>query len=211
MRLPTLLPLAAILAGSYAIGQNPPPPVPPLPAAAAPDADYPPVAKTLEGYEKVVSTADGAKSFYTLWTRGKDQAVLAELPQNYASQKHFLALTVSSGEDYAGLQAGELYFYWKQYGKRLALMLPNTEIRSGGDQESQNSVKRLFTDSVLLDVPILGMVERGGPIIDIDELCVNMAEKFSVTCWACPYATSAHAWLTAHCSNGSCTSANSVR
>ncbi len=126
----------------------------------------------------MVSTADGSKSFYTLWTKQKDQGVLAELPQNFAAQKHYLALTVSSGESYAGLHAGELYFYWKQYGKRMALMIPNTEIRSTGDQESQSSVKRLFTDEVLLDVPILGWVQRGGPIIDVDELCVGMAEKF---------------------------------
>jgi hypothetical protein len=156
--------------------QAPPQGIPGAPPPA--EQDYPPLEKVTEGYEKVISTADGAKSFYTLWTRQKDQQVLAELPQAFAQQKHFLALTVSSGESYAGLQAGDLYFYWKQYGKRLAMVVPNLDTRSTGDQESQNSVKRLFTDQVLLDLPIVAWVPRGGPVIDIDELCVGMAGKF---------------------------------
>ena len=116
-------------------------------------------------YEKVVSSADGQKPFYTLYQRNKDQQILAELPAQFAAQKHFVALTVASGDTYAGLQAGDVYFYWKQYGKRIALVMPNLDVRSTGDQESQGSVKRLFTDKVLLDVPILGFVPRGGPII----------------------------------------------
>lgn len=178
---------AATLAGSVqnSLAQQAPVAPAPAPATAAPAApekkvepDYPPVEKTLEGFEKVVSAADGQKSFYTLYQRNKDQQLLAELPKTFAAQKHFLALTVASGESYAGLQAGDQYFYWKQYGKRLAMMLPNLDIRSTGDQESQGSVKRLFTDKVLLDVPILGIAPNGGPIINISDLCVGMAEKF---------------------------------
>ena len=178
------LTLAVVFAAS-AWAQNPPQPQP-VPATAPPAAqpqppaeqDYPPIEKVLEGFEKVVSTADGAKSFYTLYQRPKDQRLLGELPQPFAQQKHFVALTVASGESYAGLQAGDIYFYWKQYGKRLALTVPNLAIRSTGDQESQGSVKRLFTDKVLLDVPILGWVPRGGPVIDMNELCVGFADKF---------------------------------
>ncbi len=152
---------------------------PGAPAPAKPaEPDFPPVEKTLEGFERVISTADGAKSFYTLYQRAKDSQVLAELPKTYAQQKHFVAMTVASGEAYAGLQAGDIYFYWRQYGKRLALVMPNLDVRSSGDQESQGSVKRIYTDKVLLDVPILGIVPNGGPIIDMDELCVGMASKF---------------------------------
>ncbi len=155
-----------------------PPPGQPGQPGQPPEQDYPPVEQVLQGFEKVVSTADGAKSFYTLWVRAKDQQVYAELPAQFVQQKHFLALTVSSGESYAGLQAGDIYFYWKQYGKRLAVVTPNLDTRSTGDQESQNSVRRLFTDKVLLDVPIVAWVPRGGPIIDIDDLCVGAAGKF---------------------------------
>ena len=180
--------LGLVVGQTYSGAQTPAPATPtpaPAPAAAAPAAaqpaqeqDFPPIEKTLEGYEKVVSSADGQKPFYTLYQRNKDQQILAELPAQFAAQKHFVALTVASGETYAGLQAGDVYFYWKQYGKRIALVMPNLDVRSTGDQESQGSVKRLFTDKVLLDVPILGFVPRGGPIIDMDELCVGMASKF---------------------------------
>ncbi len=141
-------------------------------------ADFPPFEKVSEGYEKVVSTLDGEKSFYTIYRRNKDQQLLAELPRDFEKQRHYIALTVASGESYAGLQAGEAYVYWRRYGKRLALVEPNLDIRSTGDAESKSSVKRLFTDKVLLDVPILTEVPKGGPLIDLDELLVAHAEKF---------------------------------
>jgi hypothetical protein len=156
-----------------------PAPAPGSPEDRKPQApDFPPVGEVLKDFEKVVSTADGRKSFYTLWSRAKDQRLLAELPAAYAGQKHYLALTVASGDSYAGLQAGEVYFYWKNYGKRLALVAPSLDIRSSGDKASQDSVKRLFTDRVLLDIPIVTMIPQGGPLIDLGDLIVQNAEKF---------------------------------
>src|SRR5690606_8369010 len=55
---------------------------------------------------------------------------------------------------------------------------PNVEIRSTGDKESKSSVSRLFTDRVILDVPIVSFVPRGGPVIDLDELLVGQSSKF---------------------------------
>ena len=153
---------------SPAVGAAPTPPVP----------EFPPLAKITEGYQKVVSTADGKKSFYTLWVKKKDNKMLAELPKGYSQQKHYIALTVSSGSVLAGLQSGERYVYWKRYGKRLALIEPNITIRSTGDAESKSSVNRLFTDRVLLDVPIVTMAPGSGPVIDMNALLVGQASKF---------------------------------
>jgi hypothetical protein len=129
-------------------------------------------------YEKIVSTMDGKPSMYTLLVRKKDNQVLAELPGDYASKKYFIALTIASGETYAGLQAGDMYVYWRPYDKRLALMEPNIRTRSTGDPESVNSVKRLFTDRVILDVPIVTLSPSGGPVIDLDALLVGQATRF---------------------------------
>ncbi len=101
-----------------------------------------------------------------------------ELPKDFANKKYFIALTISSGDEYAGLQFGDHYVYWRMYNKRLALVLPNVEIRSTGEPESKSSVKRLFTDRVLLDVPIVTMVPRGGPLVDADELFVRDSVSF---------------------------------
>ncbi len=173
--------LALVLTGSV-LAQTPAPaptPAPPGSQPGAPNAaDYPPHTKVLEGFEKVVSTSDGKPSFYTLWKRNKDQQLFAELPKDFAKQRHFIALTVASGESYAGLQAGDSVFYWRQYNNRLALVEPNLESKSTGDEQSKSSVARLFTDKVLLDVPIVTWVPNGGPVIDLDALLLEQAGKF---------------------------------
>mgnify|MGYP001293414684 CR=1 FL=1 len=128
-------------------------------------------------FEKVVSTADG-KSFYNLWTRQKDGAMIAELPRGYEGQRHFIAMTVASGETYAGLQAGDRYVYWKRQDNRLLLLEPQVGTRSTGDQESKSSVERLFTDRVILDLPILAMGPSNQPVIDMKDLLTARAGEF---------------------------------
>ncbi|CAN5457892.1 zinc-dependent metalloprotease [soil metagenome] len=170
IRLAGAVSIIAVAAALTAVAQDPEGPKPP-------EADFPPTTETLKDYQKVVSTAD-EPSFYTLYKREKDQQLMAELPKDFARQRHYIALTVASGESYAGLQAGDLYVYWRRYGNKLALIEPNLGIRSTGDDESKASVKRLFTDRVILEVPILGIVPKGGPLIDMDALLVGQAEKF---------------------------------
>ncbi|MBN2182447.1 MAG: zinc-dependent metalloprotease [Sedimentisphaerales bacterium] len=139
--------------------------------------EFPPLKDVIKDYEKVVSTAEGEQSLYTVWTREKDGQVLAALPSGYENKKFFIALTIASGEEFAGLQAGDMYVYWKRYDKRLALIEPNIQIKSTGDDESKSSIQRLFTDRVILDVPIVSM-SGGSPVIDIDELLIGQADKF---------------------------------
>jgi hypothetical protein len=145
---------------------------------AAPAPEYPPLEKVVEGYTKMESKSPDRGSLYNVWTREKDGQMMLELPKDFATKKYFIALTVSSGDRFAGLQAGDYYVYWRMYNKRLALILPELQIRSNGEPESKSSVKRLFTDTVLLDVPIVTMVPRGGPMIDADALFVGQASKF---------------------------------
>ena len=140
-------------------------------------ADFPPFEKVSEGYEKVTSTVDGSE-LYTLWVRKKDGQMLAELPRGYERQKHFFAMTVSSGETFAGLQGADFYTYWKRYDDRLALIQPNLEVRSSGDPESRASVEQIWTDRVLLDVPILCMGPGGQPVIDMDSLILGNGTTF---------------------------------
>ena len=148
-------------------------------AMAKTKPDFPPLDKVTKGYTEIKSS-DGKQPYLKLWKSDKkDGQMLAELPRDYASPKHrtFIATTVASGEVFAGLQQREFYIYWKKYGKRLALIAENVGIR-GSDAESKSSVERLFTDRVLLDIPILTMVPRGGPMIDLDDLFVRNASTF---------------------------------
>ena len=177
---------AALLGSAWAqtspVAAQPGEPVEAAPAAGQPPPnpeEYPKMEDVLRDYAPVLSTNDGARGFYRLWRREKDQQLLAELPKDFANQKHFIALTVASGESYAGLQSGEIYGYWRLYDKKLAFIEPNLDIRSTGDDPSKSSIKRLFTDRVLFEVPIVTWAKPdGGPIIDLDGLIVGQAEKF---------------------------------
>ncbi|RMH26336.1 MAG: DUF5117 domain-containing protein [Planctomycetota bacterium] len=128
-----------------------------------------------EGFEPVISQ-DGA--FYSVWINRKTNQMLAELPRGYERQNHFFAMTVSGGEIFAGLQAADMYTQWKRINDRMALVLPQISVRSTGDQESKDSVEMIFTDRVLLDVPVLSIGPSGQPVIDLDDLLVGNAGSF---------------------------------
>ena len=155
--------------GSVLLGQEEKPPKKP---------DYPPFTEVSEGFEKVVSTLDGKKSLYTIWTRDKDGQMLAELPQGYERQKHYVAMTIPTGEMFSGLQSGELYVYWRRFDKRVALIAPNLGERSTGDQESKDSVRTTHAERVLVDVPIVCMGPGGQPVIDMDEFLLGNMKVF---------------------------------
>lgn len=140
--------------------------------------DFPSLEEVTEDYEEI-EVQGGESPFYRLWKREADGQMLAQLPRDYASSstRHFIAPTVSGGELFAGLQSDSFYVYWKRYGKRVALVAENLAVK-GSDEQSKASVKRLFTDKVLLDLPILTIVPRQGPVIDLDQLLVGNASVF---------------------------------
>lgn len=171
---PAAVMLSVLGSGGLALAQEAPPPGP----KAESKPDFPPFAEVTKDYEKVVSTAGGAESLFTLYKRNKDQGLLAELPRNFPQQKHFWGMTVAAGDMWAGLQGNELTTYWKRYDKALALVAPNFAVRSTGDDESKSGVSNQFTDRVLLDVPILCMGPGGGPVIDLKALLAGQAGRF---------------------------------
>lgn len=140
--------------------------------------DYPAFDDVSKDYEKVVSVADGSQSLYTVFIDRKRNQLLAELPRGWQNQKFFFAVTQATGSTYAGLQGPSRYVYWRQYDNRLALIEPQIDTRSTGERESKISVERLFTDTVLLDVPIVCMGPNGQPVIDLDDLLVGRASTF---------------------------------
>lgn len=155
---------------------------PPGPGGSGPGqpGDEPPskpFAEVAKGYDKVVSTADG-ESFYGIWKREKDGQLLAELPRGWQNQKHYFAMTMPTGEIFAGLQTNEIYAYWKKFDKRMALVTPDLGVRSTGDRESKDAIKAHFVDRVLLDVPIECTGPNGQPVIDLDAMLLGNASVF---------------------------------
>lgn len=140
--------------------------------------DFPDFKEVTKDFTKVVSTADGAASMFTVYKRDKDNQLLAEFPRDFDKKRYFFAMTIAGGTPWAGLQGADMYVYWKRYDKTLALIAPNLENRSTGDMSSKDSVSQLFTDTVILTVPIVTMGPGGGPVIDLDAMLVGQAEKF---------------------------------
>ncbi|MCA9289412.1 MAG: DUF5117 domain-containing protein, partial [Phycisphaerales bacterium] len=141
--------------------------------------DFPPFDQTIEGYEKVTGQ-DG--SLWTLYVRERDAQVLAELPRNFESQRLFIYGMVAEGNPLAGVGGigndNENYCKWQRIGNRLALVSPELEYRTTGDAESRRSVEMMYTDQVILSVPIVTMGPGGGPVIDLDGLFLGQASRF---------------------------------
>ncbi len=143
------------------------------------NAEPPPMDKVVEGYEKVpCMDQTNDRGILNVWAKKEQSQLLVELPKNFASKRYFIALTVSSGDRYAGLQSGDFVVQWRQFGDRLAIIEPNLSIRATGEPEAQASVARLFTDQVMLDIPIAARSPTGGLLIDADDVLVGNAAKF---------------------------------
>ena len=173
-----LIVVALGLVTATAFAQSPPPAKPPAAKPTTAKPDFPAYTTVLKGYEQVISSMDKKSSLLSIYVRKKDQQMLGALPAGFESKRFFIATTVASGEMYAGLQAGEKYVYFKRLDKRLLIIEPNLNVRSTGDPESKASVKRLFTDRVIVDVPIVTLLPKNRPVIDMDALLVGQASKF---------------------------------
>ncbi len=147
-------------------------------AVASAGPDLPPFADVSKDYERVNSTPDGT-SLYSLYQNKKEDQLLAELPKGWERMKFLIAATPAGGVIFSGLQGPEKYVFWKQYGNRLALIQPQLEVRSTGEQTSKDSVKRIFTDNVLLEVPIAATGPNGQPVIDLDAMLVGQSQQLA--------------------------------
>jgi len=142
--------------------------------------EFPPFKKVAEGYRKVISTADGKRSLYTIYRRDKDHQLLAELPRSFERQKIFLASSVAGGSSFTGWQWMDMYVYWTRIGKKLVLMEPELQYQSRGSEQIDSSVERTYTDRMVLSVPIVTMGPQGGPVIDLDALLVGQSSRFGL-------------------------------
>ncbi len=131
----------------------------------------------MKDYQEVVSTMEKTNSLFSVWVRRKDNQVVLAFPPGFENRKFFIAMTVASGERYAGLQAGDMYVYWKRQNDRMLLVEPQLATRSTGDPQSKASVSRLYTDRVVADLPILTLLTNC-PVVDLDALFVGEAGKF---------------------------------
>ncbi|MAI66659.1 MAG: hypothetical protein CMJ26_02130 [Phycisphaerae bacterium] len=130
-----------------------------------------------DGYDTVVSSTDGNDGLYSLY-RDEDDRLLVELSPDYEGQPILIAYTISSGIGEAGVQIGDVYGHWTRIHDQLVLVQPNLEIKSTGDEQAQSGYDRVFTDRVVLDVPILTEGPNGGPVFDGTNLFLHGSSNF---------------------------------
>ncbi len=149
-------------------------------AMAAPQ----PFEKVGAGFEPVVSTSDGTRSLWNVYRKGEQ--LLAEIPGSKIGKRFFVVPTVAGGDPQAGVYSiwhnrvgrPSMQLYWKKIGDNLALIEPNLRVRSQGDAESRAATKRVYTDRVVLTVPIVARGPNGGHVIDLDHLFLRQSGAF---------------------------------
>jgi hypothetical protein len=171
------LSIAALLAAMPAPVPAPQDGGPPQPRERGPN-DLPPFAEVSKGFERVTSSPDG-QSLFGLFVNRKDEQMLAELPKGWERMRFFIAATPAGGVIFSGLQGPEKYVFWRQYGNRLALVEPQLAVRSNGEQVSRDSVRRIFTDRVLFEVPIVATGPNGTPVIDLDGMLIGQSQQLA--------------------------------
>ena len=141
------------------------------------EGGLPPFDQVSDGFETVVSSVGGEGSMYTLYRDDSDH-LLIELSSDYEGLPILIAYTVSSGIGESGVQVGDMYGYWTRIHDQLVLVQPNLEVKSTGDEQSQSGTARVFTDKIILDVPIISDGPNGGPVIDGTNLFLHNASNF---------------------------------
>jgi len=137
----------------------------------------PPFDQVGDGFEAVISSVGDEVGMYTLY-RDEEDHLLIEMSPDYDGKPILIAYTVSSGIGEAGVQVGDIYGHWTRIHDQLVLVQPNLEVKSTGDEQSQSGTARVFTDRVVLDVPIISEGPNGGPVIDGTNLFLHGANNF---------------------------------
>jgi hypothetical protein len=148
------------------------------PSRGAPGSDLPKFDEVSKGFDRVISTSEG-QSLFGLYYNKKDEQLLAEFPKGWERMRFFIAATPAGGVIFSGLQGPARMVTWRQYGNRLALIEPQLSVRSTGEQASKDSVRRIFTDRVIVEVPIVAMGPSGQPVIDLDNLLVANSQALT--------------------------------
>ena len=118
----SLIALSTLAAGSLVIAQDKPPASPDKPADEGGKKDkpeFPPFDQVSKDFERVISTADDAKSLWTVYVNKKKNKMLAELPAQFDGQRIFVATSIAGGSRQTGFQWNDLYCYWTRLGSAI--------------------------------------------------------------------------------------------
>jgi len=147
-------------------------------AQEAKEPEFPPFEKVIEGLTKVVSNTDGPAPLYDLYADKKTGKLLAVLPSAFGEQELMIACTVTSGHPEAGVMGPTFYGSWRRMAKQLAFVVPDVTTRSEGDAHARAAVSSLYSDTLLVTLPILAMADGSRPVIDLARFATVEGPRF---------------------------------
>lgn len=134
--------------------------------------------KATAGYQKLDTLDPDGKSMYTLYIKKETGDVLAHLPKGFEKQKIFFLPTNVGGTELAGFGSRGFFGSWRRVGDRLAFVRPRLNVRASRSAEYASSRKRIYTDVLFFDVPIVGEGPNNTPIVDLGKLFLGNSELF---------------------------------
>jgi len=162
--------LAVAILGS----QAPPLPPPTQPAAPTGAPQALPKPPEFPNFADVTRDLEVRQGYYTLYQKGN--RLLAEIPPDKLNRPFLLATSFARGT-YSGWMWDEFLVQWTRVDRKLMLIEPEVRHRARPDDPLAASVKRNYTESVILSTDILTLSPSGGPVIDLFMLLAQRAPQ----------------------------------
>jgi len=133
--------------------------------------DFPP-------YKKVVEGTKMLSGFFNIHFNAKKQAGYLEIPAARLKKPFLLATSLAGGSSYTGWQWSDSLVYWTRHKKQLLLVEKNVKFRAKAGTPIGTSVKRTYTDQLILSIPIATRSMKGGYLISLNDLTARRAKTF---------------------------------
>jgi hypothetical protein len=128
-------------------------------------------------FKTVTKDFKSKAGYYTVYFNAKKTKTLIEIPANKLGKPFLIATSIAGGNTNTGWQWGDRLVYWKKQGKKLLLIEKNVRFRSKAGTPLGDSVRRTYTDQLVLSMSIKTKSLRGGYILDGNRLFASWSFK----------------------------------
>lgn len=124
--------------------------------------DFPPFDEVSEDHEKKAG-------FFDLYYNKKKDHLLAVIPKAMVGKNFLVASSIAGGSPYTGFTLFTEVVQWREMGKKLVLIEPDTSNARSEDATVSDVIARTYTDRIVLSTKIVSKRD-GDPVIDLDDV-----------------------------------------